>query len=149
MTPSPSPPAMPAEHEFKLYKRVGEIEARPWTAEEANRYQFGGKLGLNTISVSKADHYVACHATGMVARNPANHDDQWYIAPDYFAKHYAPAALSRQEQPQQRCSNCGQPDTECDGYSCTKVASEAWKEPPQDMREIVEGLRNLDECNSD
>jgi hypothetical protein len=40
---------------------------------------------LSSISVSKEDHP---KAGGMIARNPANHADQWYINPEYFAKNF-------------------------------------------------------------
>ena len=28
----------------------------------------------------------------MIGRNPMNHADLWYIAPEYFAKNYGPSA---------------------------------------------------------
>jgi hypothetical protein len=73
--------------EFKTYKRVGEIEAR-----EAEPADWPNKYDLRRISISPADWENGFTQGGMVARNPANHDDQWYIAPDYFAKHYAEIA---------------------------------------------------------
>ncbi len=75
--------------EYKSYKRKGQIEARPWTNDDASALA----KGPIHISVSAADRMAAYMqpAIGMVARNPDNHDDQWYIAPDYFAKHYESA----------------------------------------------------------
>lgn len=74
--------------EWKHYRRAGEIEARHWDAED--EYAFvNGDTGR--ISISPADRETGkVHGLhgGMVARNPDNHDDQWYIAPDFFAKHY-------------------------------------------------------------
>jgi hypothetical protein len=40
------------------------------------------------ISVSPADRYRPSLVGGMVARNPDNHDDLWYIAPEFFHKNY-------------------------------------------------------------
>lgn len=37
------------------------------------------------ISVSPAD---TPGPGGMIARNPDNHADQWYVAKDFFAKNY-------------------------------------------------------------
>ena len=59
------------------YRRIALAEMRP--------YQDGEDL--SGISVSHTDHP---HAGGMIARNPANHHDQWYVSPEYFAKHFAP-----------------------------------------------------------
>jgi hypothetical protein len=69
---------------FEKYQRKGVIEARPWTDDD--------KVNM-AISVSVADVSAAYSrpATGYVARNPDNPADQWYIAPDYFAKHYEKA----------------------------------------------------------
>jgi len=66
---------------FKTYQRKGSIEARPYEPGEL----------LQGVSVSPADMKRTSLAGGMIARNPDNHEDQWYIAPEYFAKHYGPA----------------------------------------------------------
>lgn len=63
---------------FRTYPRLGHIDARPYVPGE----------DMARISVSPADSERNSLNGGMVARNPANHDDQWYIAPEYFAKHY-------------------------------------------------------------
>jgi len=42
---------------------------------------------LSGVSVSKEDHP---HTGGMIARNPDNHDDQWYVNGEYFAKNFEP-----------------------------------------------------------
>jgi hypothetical protein len=96
-TPATDTPASPAqEGTWQKYKRLGEIEARPWTEADANTYFALSRDTTLQISVSQADELTALKspAVGMVARNPVNHADQWYIAPDYFAKHYAPAAIA-------------------------------------------------------
>ena len=83
--------------EFKSYPRLGSIEARP--------YEHGDQASGH-ISISEADLTLPTLKGGMVARNPDNHDDQWYIAPAYFAKHYGLAA----DGPMPCwCPYCGEP----------------------------------------
>ena len=81
--------------EWNKYQRLGQIEARPWTKREADEYHLHNNSG--GISVSDADfgHAISKDTVGFVARNPDNHADQWYIAPDYFAKHYAVPVSAR------------------------------------------------------
>jgi hypothetical protein len=43
---------------------------------------------MSKISVSDADLYLPSLEGGMIARNPDNHTDQWYINPTFFAKNY-------------------------------------------------------------
>lgn len=85
----PNTPTPAVDDNFRTYQRVGLIEARPWTSED--EYEFV-KGNTGRISISPADRESGAVGTlhgGYVARNPNNHDDQWYIAPEYFAKHYA------------------------------------------------------------
>jgi hypothetical protein len=65
---------------FQKYQRIGEIEARPYVK---------GDQATHEISISEADMKLPTLVGGMVARNPDNHNDMWYIAAAYFAKHYA------------------------------------------------------------
>lgn len=58
--------------EWKQYKRKGLSEMRPYIKGE----------DLSNISVSPTDNPV--EDLGMVARNPLNHLDQWYVARKYF-----------------------------------------------------------------
>ncbi len=67
-----------------LYQRLGQIEAR-----EAHPSDWPDKYDFRVISISPADWEEGFTKGGMVARNSANPLDQWYIAPAYFAKHYA------------------------------------------------------------
>lgn len=53
--------------EFKFYSRKGQVEARPYVPGE----------DLSGVSVAAVDEP---GEGGMIARNPKNHDDQWYIA---------------------------------------------------------------------
>ena len=60
------------EHGWKNYKRKGLSEMRPYIKGE----------DLSKISVSKEDDPET--DMGMIARNPKNHADQWYVARKYF-----------------------------------------------------------------
>lgn len=66
--------------EFRWYKRKGLIEARPVRSDE----------DWSMISVANSDRASVEYLNhqGLIARNPENHADQWYIHPTYFAKHY-------------------------------------------------------------
>jgi hypothetical protein len=69
------------DDEFKAYKRIGEANARPYRPGEALS---------DRVSISPADQEAGSPKAGdMIARNPDNHDDQWLIAGDYFAKNFA------------------------------------------------------------
>ena len=65
--------------EFKQFKRKGLSEMRPYVKGE----------DLSTISVSPEDDPE--NDMGMVARNPTNHADQWYVARKYFDENLEPA----------------------------------------------------------
>lgn len=60
---------------WRRYRRRGVIEARPYVPGE----------DLTGISVSPSD---TPERGGMIARDPANRDDRWYVAPHYFAEKY-------------------------------------------------------------
>jgi len=57
---------------FKQYRRKGFSEMRPYILGE----------DLQAISVSNTDN--PPEDMGMIARNPKNHADQWYVARKYF-----------------------------------------------------------------
>jgi len=59
-------------NDFKLYRRTGLSEMR---------YYLSGE-DLSGASVSAED--IPESDMGMIARNPKNHDDQWYVARKYF-----------------------------------------------------------------
>jgi hypothetical protein len=61
--------------QWKQYRRKGLSEMRPYIPGES----------LNGISVSDADK-PNIGVGGMIARNPDNHGDQWYVAKEYFEK---------------------------------------------------------------
>ena len=64
---------------WKEYKRKGLSEMRPFVKDES----------LDTISVALTDR--PNEDMGMVARNPKNHEDQWYVARKYFEENLEPA----------------------------------------------------------
>lgn len=64
--------------EWSQYKRKGLSEMRPYVLGE----------DLTNISVSLEDSPET--DMGMVARNPQNHDDQWYVARAYFEENLEP-----------------------------------------------------------
>jgi hypothetical protein len=61
---------------WKKYIRVGITEMRPYISME----------DLVNISLSDADDPES--DMGMVARNPQNHKDQWYVARKYFDNNF-------------------------------------------------------------
>lgn len=58
--------------DWKKYKRKGLSEMRPYVKGE----------DLSKVSVSKEDQPET--DMGMIARNPKNNSDQWYVARKYF-----------------------------------------------------------------
>ena len=64
--------------EFKKYKRTNIAEMRPYVPGE----------DLSGISVSQEDN--PAQDRGMIARNPNNHDDQWYVNRAYFEENFKP-----------------------------------------------------------
>jgi hypothetical protein len=67
---------MPSE--FRTYPRKGHVDARPYVPGE----------DLTGISVSPEDRKRSSLDGGFIARNPLNHADKWYIAPEFFHKNY-------------------------------------------------------------
>ena len=65
--------------EWRLYKRRGLSEMRPYVLGE----------DLAGVSVSAQDD--PPNDMGMIARNPKNHADQWYVARKYFEDNLEPA----------------------------------------------------------
>ena len=66
-------------NDWKRYKRKGLSEMRPYVKGE----------DLNGVSVSKEDNPET--DMGMIARNPKNHEDQWYVAKKYFEDNFEEA----------------------------------------------------------
>jgi len=64
--------------EFQRYRRTNIAEMRPYIKGE----------DLSEVSVSDVDS--PHDDMGMIARNPHNHDDQWYVARKYFDDNFVP-----------------------------------------------------------
>ena len=63
---------------WQYFRRKGSACMRPYVPGE----------DLTGVSVSKED---TPELGGMVAKNPDNERDQWYVAKAYFEKHFEPA----------------------------------------------------------
>ena len=61
---------------FRRYRRTNIAEMRPYVPGE----------DLTNISVSSVDDPES--DMGMVARNPMNHNDQWYVDSKYFEDNF-------------------------------------------------------------
>jgi hypothetical protein len=67
---------------FKQYRRTQIAEMRPYVPNE---------VWNSRISVSVADREAGSPKLGdMIARNPANNDDQWLVARKYFEDNFEP-----------------------------------------------------------
>lgn len=72
---------------FQKYRRTNIAEMRPYV---------DGEDLSDRVSVSEADKENGSPRPGdMIARNPANHNDQWLVSADYFVDNFEPY-----EQPQ-------------------------------------------------
>ena len=68
--------------EFRKYLRKQVAELRTYES---------GEVLSDELSISKADLENGSPRVGdMIARNPSNHNDQWLVAADYFAKNFEP-----------------------------------------------------------
>lgn len=73
--------------DFQLYRKKQLQEMRPYVPGE----------DLTGISVSPADQQLPTLDGGMIARNPQNHADQWYVAAKFFADNYEIARPSLED----------------------------------------------------
>lgn len=65
---------------FTRYRRKQVAELRPYTP---------GEDLPDRVSVSTSDRDAGSPRAGdMIARNPANHDDQWLVAEAYFKANF-------------------------------------------------------------
>ena len=64
------------EGPWGFYRRKGLSEMRPYVKGE----------DMEGISISDPDKGLPTLEGGMIARNPKNHADQWYVAQKYFAE---------------------------------------------------------------
>jgi hypothetical protein len=66
--------------EWKQYYKATVVEMRPYVPGE----------DMTGISVSDFDKERGLRAGSMIARNSADHADQWYINRDFFNTNYRP-----------------------------------------------------------
>lgn len=68
--------------EFRKYRRTNIAEMRPYKEAESLS---------EIVSISQADFKAGSPKLGdMIARNPANHNDQWLVAREYFLANFEP-----------------------------------------------------------
>ena len=66
--------------EFKQYRRTQIAEMRQYVP---------GEVLSSRVSISAPDREAGSPKEGdMIARNPANHDDQWLVSAAYFAANF-------------------------------------------------------------
>lgn len=69
--------------QFQRFQRIQAAELRP--------YVEGEDLDAQRIAVSPEDRAAGSPRLGdMIARNPANHRDQWLVGAEYFAANFEP-----------------------------------------------------------
>lgn len=69
--------------QFQEYRRSQIAELRPYVP---------GEELSDRVSISAPDREAGSPKAGdMIARNPANHDDQWLVAKAYFEANFKPA----------------------------------------------------------
>ena len=78
------------ENQWKNYTRRGVIEARPYVQSD---------LDDKRISIGAEDMRRPTLKGGMVARNPDNPCDMWYVNPEYFAQRYMETAKTPDSAP--------------------------------------------------
>jgi len=71
-----------SEDEFKQYRRKQIAELRPYLP---------GETLSDRISISATDRDAGSPKEGdMIARNPADHDDEWLVSKEYFEANFEP-----------------------------------------------------------
>jgi hypothetical protein len=67
--------------EFKQYRRTQIAEMADWEPG----------FDMADVSISEPDRKAGSPKAGdKIARNPANHEDRWLVAADYFAANFEP-----------------------------------------------------------
>ena len=70
--------------EFKKYRRTNIAEMRDLTEEE----KLTGLVDGSSVSSEDDRLPIDEFVEGKIARNPDNHDDQWYVARKYFVENF-------------------------------------------------------------
>lgn len=77
--------------EFKQYRRSQIAELREWEPGD----------DVSAVSIADVDRSCGSPKSGdMIARNPANHSDQWLVAAAYFAVNFEPATPPNSPDPE-------------------------------------------------
>jgi hypothetical protein len=64
---------------YRQYRRTAIAEMADWSPD----------LDMTGVSISAADAAAGSPKPGdKIARNPANHEDRWLVAADYFAANF-------------------------------------------------------------
>jgi hypothetical protein len=67
--------------EYRRYRRTAIAEMADWRPG----------LDMSGVSISDPDRNAGSPKAGdKIARNPANHEDRWLVAADYFAANFEP-----------------------------------------------------------
>ena len=98
--------------EWKKYKRKGYTEMRPYIKGE----------DLTGISVAAVDDPNV--DMGMVARNPKNHLDQWYMARKYFNENMEKVDSKRHQCPEWDYLEICEDDPEFEACLCFREGEE-------------------------
>lgn len=124
--------------EFTQHRRTQIAEMRPFVPGETLR---------DRVSISKSDLEAGSPKLGdMIARNPANHEDQWLIAADYFAANFEPLSAPSSERDDiiEMCAKVADAKASYFGNSYSSVHSNADNWPRQKACEAVaEAIRSL------
>lgn len=85
------------QNAFKQFRRTQIAEMRPYMEGE----ELSGR-----VSISTPDKEAGSPKVGdMIARNPANHDDQWLVSADYFAANFEPLPETPHKETSDRVSS--------------------------------------------
>lgn len=89
-------PQRQREQTYRQYKRTAVAEMADWH----EGFDMAG------VSISEADTKAGSPKPGdKIARNPANHDDRWLVAADYFAANFESRTPTQEEGPEDDWEN--------------------------------------------
>ena len=72
--------------DYQKYRRTQVAEMADWEPG----------FDMTDVSISEADRKAGSPKAGdKIARNPANHEDRWLVAADYFAANFEPLAIDK------------------------------------------------------
>jgi hypothetical protein len=127
---------------YKQYRRTAVAEMMDWHPS----------VDMTGVSISEADRKAGSPRPGdKIARNPANHDDRWLVAADYFAANFEQAArAAAPAEPQQPVAWMGY--AAGFGWDYTSEPDPTWvravplyASPIRDSAWVAEAMRLADE----